>query len=149
MSIKAIIKQEQIPLNKCNSADLLITAIKVMDKESVNGLAVVDKSDRLVGIITGHDIVKALATDDFEMSCAHVHQYMSTHVITCNRITSLSSALLKMKQHNIQHLVIVDSSELVAVLSMKDVLNKMHQNNILELSVLKDIVVAHKVAIVN
>ena len=149
MSIKAIIQQEQILLNKCHSTDPLMVAIKIMDSESVNGLAVVNKGGKLVGIITGHDIVKALAADGFEMGCAQVHQYMSTNVMTCNRDTSLSSALMKMKTHNIQHLVIVDDSELVAVLSMRDILNKIHKNDVMELSVLKDIAVARKVASIN
>ncbi len=149
MSIKAIINQEQIPLNKCKSTDPLMAAIEIMAKESANGLAVVDKGGKLVGIITGHDVVTALVSENFDMDRAQVHHYMSTHVVTCNRDTNLSSALMKMKHHNIQHLVIVDGSVLVAVLSMRDILNKMHQNDVMELSVLKDIAVAHKVAMVN
>jgi len=149
MSIKAIIKTKHMRINVCTSADPLMVAIKIMDKDSVNGIAVVDKARRLIGIITGHDIVKALAGEGFAMDNAQVFQYMSTRVVTCNYNDNLSSALLKMKKHDIQHLVILDDNALVAVLSMKDVLGKMHQNDVLELSVLKDIAVAHKVAVVN
>jgi len=149
MSIKEIVKNEHIRINVCTSADPLIVAIRIMAKDSVNGVAVVDKARRLIGIITGHDIVKALAGEDFVMDNAQVFQYMSTRVVTCNCNDNLSSALLKMKKHDIQHLVILDDKELVAILSMKDVLGKMHQNDVMELSVLKDIAVAHKVAMVN
>jgi predicted transcriptional regulator len=149
MSIKAIIQKEQIQITKCCNANNLMAAIKIMDRECVNGLAVVDKIGKLVGIITGHDVVKALASDDFSMDEAYIYQYMSDKVITCSRDTSLSSALLKMKKHNIQHLVITDGDEYIAVLSMKDILDKMHKNDVMELAVLKDIAVAHKIAVVN
>ena len=88
-----------------------------MKKDSV----LVRSGSKVLGVVTEHDIVKAIASG---LSLSQpVSEIMSTSLIVARRDEPLSSIVNKMLENNIRHLpVVADDGSIVGVLNIKDVL---------------------------
>jgi CBS domain-containing protein len=147
MSVKAILNYDRGKLAKCAPDDTLVQAVKRMVKLGVNALVVASTNDKLVGVLTDHDIMRALDDCDGRLTSELVSVQMSSKVITCTPDTKLKEALFLMGKHTIRHLVVVEEEHPVAMLSIRDVLARIHQNEILEIDTLRDIAVASRAAV--
>jgi CBS domain-containing protein len=119
------------------AATVLDAAVKIAELD-VNALAVV-QDGTLAGIITDHDIIRALADSGANLSAAKVRDWMTSKVVTCSLDDKLSKALNLMAGHKIRHLVVVEDDRPVAVLGSKELLTRIHENDDLELRVLRDL----------
>ncbi len=73
-----------------------------------------------------------------------VAAWMSSNVITCSLDTKMSKALNMMASRRIRHLVVVDGNRPLTVISSKELLTSVHENDELEIRVLQDLArVAH------
>lgn len=104
----------------------------------VNALAVVSDG-MLVGIITDHDIIRCLPDTGSEFSAQKVSDWMSKEVITCTLDTKMSKALNIMAGRSIRHLVVVDGDKPLTVISSKELLTSVHENDELEIRILQNL----------
>ncbi len=144
MKVNAIINSDQTTLAKCESGDMLLFAAKMMTDQCVNAIVILDKDGTLEGILTDHDIIKALTSNNGNIGNISVSQAMTSDVVTCTPEENLAGALDLMGYHKIRHLVVVDKGEVLAIMSIKDILRRLHEDEQLELNVLKDVVIAMK-----
>lgn len=147
MSVSTILNYDRGRLAKCGPHDSLVQAVKKMVNLQVNALAVTKERDQLVGILTDHDIMRALADCDGRLTDEPVTLQMSSKVVTCAPDTKLRQALSLMGKHGIRHLVVTEDEHPVAMLSIRDVLAKIHETEDLEIGVLRDIAVASRAAV--
>lgn len=139
MTVRSIIKEQQASKSPfCNlDASVFDVAVELAEL-GVNALAVVD-GGRLAGIITDHDVIRALADVGSGLERVNVTQWMTPDVKTCSPDHKLSDALNIMGRYRIRHLVVVDGDRPVAVIGAKDVLAQIHENDQLHLRVLQDL----------
>jgi CBS domain-containing protein len=122
----------------CTSDMLVFDAAVEIAEIDVNALAVVDDGT-LVGIITDHDIIRCLADTATEFSSQKVADWMSGKVITCSPDTKMTAALNLMASRRIRHLVVAEETKPLTVISSKELLTSVHQNDELEIRVLQDL----------
>ncbi|KNG94608.1 hypothetical protein ATO11_04175 [Pseudaestuariivita atlantica] len=122
----------------CTSDISVFDAAVEIAELGVNALAVVDDG-KLAGIITDHDIIRALADTGADLGEIRVSEWMTPDVKTCTPDSKLSDALNIMARYGIRHLVVVEGDAPVAVLGARDVLTRIHENDELQLRVLQDI----------
>ena len=83
------------------------------------GSALVTERDRLIGIFTERDIVKALSQDS-----AAIHQsighWMTRNPQTISPEAAAEEALQRMLDGGFRHLPVVDGDQMVGMLSMRD-----------------------------
>jgi CBS domain-containing protein len=90
-----------------------------MRREQAGSLVVLD-GEKLVGIITERDILRAVA-DGLDLAGTVVADVMSTDVVTVEPDASLSEAARMMAHRWIRHLPVMRGGTLVGVLSQRDV----------------------------
>jgi IMP dehydrogenase len=98
---------------------------ELMDKYSISGVVVVDKNQRIVGILTNRDII-------FEKNLARKVKEIMTHeqLITAPEGTSLEKAQKILKKYRIEKLPIVDKTgRLKGLITVKDIIKKMEHPN--------------------
>jgi CBS domain-containing protein len=122
----------------CVSEMLVFDAAVEIAEIDVNALAVVDDG-ALVGIITDHDIIRCLADTGSEFRKQTVAKWMSKKVITCSPDTKMTEALNMMASRHIRHLVVAEGNRPVTVISSKELLTSVHENDELEIRVLRDL----------
>jgi len=140
MSVLNLLGQPAPHLLYCNPGDDLVDIAQVLVHNQANAIAVLDEQERLIGILTEHDIMKATAKEGDDLDEARAEEWMSEQVVSCDIETKLTDALRLMGKHDIRHLIITEAGVAMAILSVRDILNRLYQTDALELNELRDVV---------
>jgi CBS domain-containing protein len=84
------------------------------------GSALVTEGERLLGIFTERDIVKALSQDSSATNQAIEH-WMTRGPQTSSPDATVEEALQRMVDGNFRHLPVVEGGRLVGMISMRDI----------------------------
>lgn len=100
-------------------AATLQDAAALMREKGISAL-VVTEHDRLVGIMTERDMVKAMA-DGVDAPVHNVRDYMTRAPVSAQPETSVEEATQIMLEHSFRHLPVVDDDKrLVGIVSIRD-----------------------------
>ena len=102
-----------------SAADTLRSAAERMWREQTGSLLVMD-GERLAGIITERDLLRAVALGA-DLTTATVDEAMTTEVFTVSPDMPLRDAAREMAVRWIRHLPVVDGEQVLGVISMRDV----------------------------
>jgi CBS domain-containing protein len=97
------------------SSKNLSEAVSIMAEFDVGSLLVADNGNA-VGILTSKDIIKVIS-EEKELKKTKVKEVMQTPIIRISAVATISSALLKMKEHKINHLIVVDGDKIIGMLN--------------------------------
>ncbi|GAG07444.1 unnamed protein product, partial [marine sediment metagenome] len=105
------------------NADATVAAATVKMRNSrVACLVVTDEREKLVGIVTGQDIVSRVVASSVDPDRTSIAEIMTTNVVSCRRYTSVSKAQQIMTANRIRHLPVVDDGKAVGMISSRDVM---------------------------
>jgi len=96
-------------------------AIKVLVKHNIGALLVLDKKEKLLGIISERDILRESAERDRELRKTKVKDVMSTDLIIGVPDDDISYTMGIMTNNRIRHLPIMDNDNIVGIVSLGDV----------------------------
>ncbi|MGE6697099.1 CBS domain-containing protein [Hyphomonas sp. NPDC076900] len=145
MSIQSLIGAAPRPLLSCLPGDLLTTAVSRLVGEASNAIAVTGPVGQLVGILTDHDIVRAINAGQGSLGKARVEDWMTRPVVTVTPDTSLSTALNMMAHHHIRHVIVTDENgKPLAIAGVRAILAKLQEIREMEIHVLRDMAVARR-----
>lgn len=147
MSLNSIVTIDKKPLIHCLPCDFIDEAISIMIDAGRNAVAVMEGGTTLRGILTDHDIIRAVHDSQGkarDISGLKVQDWMTSKVITCPLDTKLTDALRLMGKHKIRHLVVTGIDQAIAIVSIRDVLSQIHHNDELEVNVLRDIAIVSR-----
>jgi CBS domain-containing protein len=99
-------------------ATTVAEAATVMGERRI-GSALVMESDRLVGIFTERDIVRALG-EHFDAAGHTVSEWMTPDPVTVSPSTAAEDALKLMLDGNFRHLPVEDGGRVSGIVSMRD-----------------------------
>ncbi|WP_295243614.1 CBS domain-containing protein [uncultured Brevundimonas sp.] len=101
--------------------DLTVTqACAELEQKRVGALVVCD-GDRVVGVFSERDVVKALAADGADALARPVADYMTAKVIYAEPAEEMSVLMTRMTDRRIRHLPVMQADRLVGVISIGDV----------------------------
>jgi CBS domain-containing protein len=139
MTIASLLERQSFKVPPfCTSGTTVFDAAVKIAKIDVNALAVVE-DDLLIGIITDHDIIRCLADSGDDFRDQLVQDWMTEKPVTCMAGTKLTAALKLMAGRGIRHLPVLENGRPKAVISSKELLTQIHENDELEISVLRDL----------
>lgn len=145
MSIQTLIGTDPRPLLSCLPGDLLTTAVSRLVGEASNAIAVTGPVGQLVGILTDHDIVRAINAGQGSLGKARVEDWMTRPVVTVTPDTSLSTALNMMAHNHIRHVIVTDENgKPLAIAGVRAILAKLQEIREMEIHVLRDMAVARR-----
>jgi CBS domain-containing protein len=102
-----------------SATDTLRSAAEHMWRQQTGSLLVME-NDRLAGIITERDLLRAVARGD-DPAVATVEKAMTTEVFTVSPDTSLRDAAAQMASRWIRHLPVVEAGQVLGMISMRDI----------------------------
>ena len=94
-----------------------------MARENIRSVMLTDPAGRLTGIVSEHDLVRALAQNDAAMANITAQQLMTNEVVACHSEVGIEIALGLMSTNQIRHLPIVDDDWLLGIISIRDILD--------------------------
>jgi CBS domain-containing protein len=87
----------------------------------IGSVLVIDRLDRLVGIVSERDIVNAAASHGWPALELDASEIMTRNVITCDPDDSIDQIMEMMTRNRIRHLPVVQRGELLGLVSIGDV----------------------------
>ena len=96
-------------------------AIDELAKRRIGALVVVDGRDRVAGIISERDIVRALAKRGADLLAEKVDSIMTREVVTCGESETINRVMGRMTRGRFRHVPVVDQGKLVGIVSIGDV----------------------------
>ena len=101
--------------------DLTVTqACEELEQKRVGALVVCD-GEKVVGVFSERDVVKALAADGADALDRPVADYMTAKVIYAEPAEEMSVLMTRMTDRRIRHLPVMQADRLVGVISIGDV----------------------------
>jgi CBS domain-containing protein len=107
---------------------MLDAAMGMIDR-NVSSLAVTDKQDRIAGILTERDIVRAV-TSRVPSSGTTAGELMTRPIVSIMRNATIEDAAKTMGQNKIRHLVVKDpaSHEAIGIITITDLARYLKRN---------------------
>lgn len=97
-------------------------AVKLMNLQDLGALAVVVEG-RLVGMLSERDCARHIVRSTKSAKEAQVRDIMSVEVIYVRPQQPLEECMAIMNEHHIRHLPVLDGDKLVAMVSLRDLVN--------------------------
>jgi len=94
---------------------------KLMNSHHVGSL-VIQKDEKVVGVITEQDIVRKLVAKGINPIKEKVEDYMEKKLVTISPEADIYDALMKMRDLNIRQIPVISKGEMVGLLTLKDIL---------------------------
>ena len=112
MTTKPVSVSPEITLQECAG---------IMNENHVSTVIVQD-NENYVGILSDQDIVRKVVAKGDNPLNKKVEEIMETNLVTIEPETDIYAALIKMRDLNIRHLPVVKDSQMMGLLTLKDIL---------------------------
>ncbi len=133
--VKKLVKRPCITIDENSNIDFLI---KLLNKNKIGCIVVVSERHKLpVGIISERDLIRNYHKI-FNNKYIKVHELMTRDIIYCNKNTTSKELMEIMSNNKIRHIPIVDKEELLGIVSIGDVVNRVIENFANETKLLRE-----------
>ena len=96
-------------------------ATEVMTARNI-GIVIVLEGDRLVGVVSERDVVRRVVNRGLDPARTPVGDVMTSQLVVGHPDDDYQSAMRKMDQANIRHLLVVDGQEMLSMISIRDLI---------------------------
>ena len=137
MKVQSLISKDA-KLITVRPEDTAETTAIVLTSNNIGAVPVRAGDGTLVGLISERDIVRGFSRKGAKVLQMKVRDLMTASVITCASTDTVKEVANIMIQRNIRHLPVVDEGELVAMISLRDVMKNRLAQTELEANVLRE-----------
>jgi CBS domain-containing protein len=101
--------------------DTVLDAAKMMGEANIGAVPVM-RNGELAGMFSERDIMRRVVVEGRNPATTRVREVISTNVVAVTPDTPLDHCSFLMKEHNVRHLPICNGSELIGLISLRDIL---------------------------
>ena len=134
MLVRDVLKAKGRPVISIGPEATVKQALALFVEHNIGSLPVVKASGQLIGIFSERDVLygdhhdslgRRDASERFHHRC--IKEVMTSNPITCGPEDTLAEAMGKMAQHQVGQLPVVDSGELVGLVSVGDLVKSLYE----------------------
>ena len=120
--VSELLKKRDITFWLVRPDDTVFDALKLLSEHSVGALVVMDQG-KLVGVISERDYTRKVALEGRSSKDTKVADIMTRDVLVVSPQTRTGECMALMSQKKIRHLPVVDGDTVIAMLSIRDILD--------------------------
>jgi CBS domain-containing protein len=121
MTVKTILSLKGGDVATIAPSASLATAAKVLAERRIGALVVIDAADRVAGMLSERDIVRALAERGAAALDERLDRAMTRSVVTCTEAMTVGEIMKRMTAGRFRHVPVVELGRLVGIVSIGDV----------------------------
>lgn len=133
MKVADILKDKGTRIITVRLREPIEVAIQLLRKENVGALVVKDvcrtEGNVVVGMFSERDVVHALADKGPRALQMTVEEVMSKTLVSCGTEDDLDRIIELMNRHQIRHLPVLEAQNLIGVISIREVVRMLQQND--------------------
>jgi CBS domain-containing protein len=128
MTVKAILANKGRDVVSIAPTATLNEAIETLAKYNIGALVVLGPEQRLIGMLSERDIVRALSKEGASVLEKPLSQVMTRKVSTCTEADEVSVLMEQMTHGKFRHVPVVEQDRLVGIISIGDVVkDRLHE----------------------
>jgi len=104
----------------------------------IGAIVIVDEKEKLVGIISERDLVRAVAEGGAVVLSQPVSKVMTRNVTTCQEANTLEELMAIMTKGRFRHVPVLDNESVVGIISIGDVVKHHIAEVEMEVSAMKE-----------
>jgi len=121
MTVKAILSRKGSDVATIAPTANLSDAVRLLAERRIGALVVTGADNRVAGILSERDIVRALAARGPESLQETVASVMTRKVSTCTEDETVAAIMERMTEGKFRHLPVVEQGRLAGIISIGDV----------------------------
>jgi CBS domain-containing protein len=121
MIVKAILSAKGADVATIEPTAPLSDAIERLAQRRIGALVVTGAQNRVVGILSERDVVRALATGGASALDQPLSEVMTRKVFTCRENETILAIMESMTRGKFRHVPVVESEQLAGIVSIGDV----------------------------
>jgi CBS domain-containing protein len=121
MTVKAILSNKGRNVITTEPAATLESGIRILAEREIGTLVVLDVQQRVIGVLSERDIVRALAERGASALIEPLSRVMTRKVSTCTESETVKSIMKQMTACKLRHVPVVEQERLVGIVSIGDV----------------------------
>jgi len=141
MMIKPILKNKGESVITIGVFETVSDAIDTMAEHKIAAL-VVTSGDKVIGVISEHDILKAISDRGVSILNAPVGHIVTDRLVTVSPEETTRRVMRLMTHSRIRHLPVMENGQLIGIVSVGDIVKHHLEELEMESSVLRDLAVA-------
>lgn len=138
MKAREILAEKGTRVVTIHRKNLLVDVMSYFLVNRVGSLVVVDKYDKIMGIVAPVDVLKALHKDPHNISNMMVQEVMSEDVIVAGPDDEIERLMAIMTENRIRHIPIIDDGDMVGLVSIGDLVKAQSSVHEVQINYLKD-----------
>ncbi len=96
-------------------------AVSELAKHKIGAIVVIEGAERIVGIVSERDVVRAVAKGGSDALSQSVGSIMTSDVVTCGDSETIIEVMTRMTRGRFRHLPVADQGLLSGIISIGDV----------------------------
>ena len=120
MLVSQILKHKGELIFACSPQETLGAAAELLNAQRIGAMMVLDGTDKVVGVISERDIVRAIAGAGAKALASPVASFMSRGIVYADPGESVDALLERMTDRRIRHLPVCRDGQLIGVVSIGD-----------------------------
>jgi CBS domain-containing protein len=117
-SVRELMSTDVVPIS---TDATLIEAAHEMRVSGVGGLPVQDPDGNIVGIVTERDIIVRALAEGRDARAGRVREVATISPVTCAPEDPVAAAVSLMREHEVQHVPVVEGHRVVGLISLADI----------------------------
>ena len=142
MTVAAILKTKGTHVETIRPDSTLRMAAWNLKVKGIGALVVSWDDERVLGILSERDIVRALTDHGPDVVRVPVSEVMTKTVTTCSPGDSITAVMARMTRDRIRHLPVIQDGRLAGIVSIGDVVKYRLDELELEANILRDTLIA-------
>jgi CBS domain-containing protein len=123
MTVKAILSNKGSNVTTIEPTTVLASAIGILAEQRIGALVVLGPEQRVIGILSERDIVRALAERGADALKEPLANIMTRKVVSCGASETVGDIMERMTRGKFRHVPVIEQDRLVGIISIGDVVN--------------------------
>jgi CBS domain-containing protein len=121
MIVKTILSAKGSDVVTIEPTATLAEAVKLLTQHRIGAVVVTGAGQRIVGIVSERDIVRALAAHGAQALQHPLTEVMTRKVVTCGHADTISGIMERMTGGKFRHLPVIEDERMIGIISIGDV----------------------------
>jgi CBS domain-containing protein len=121
MTVQKILSNKGSNVTTTQPTATLESGIRILAEREIGALVVLDAEQRVIGVLSERDIVRALAERGAGALTEPLARVMMRKVSTCTQSETVNSIMKQMTAGKFRHVPVVEQERLVGIVSIGDV----------------------------
>lgn len=138
MNVASILAGKSTEIITARTNATLLEIAETLTKNRIGCIILDDGKGGIAGIVSERDLVRAIAHSGQDILHSPVSKCMTKNVITCQTSDTMDTIMAAMTNGRFRHMPVVEDGELIAVISIGDVVRLRIEEAELEAAAMRD-----------